>query len=119
MTDEVKRKLGIAAAAVVILIFCYSLWAYVIHTNPNSPDVPNGTFWICKTGGHHFHMTLKEYSNYTKDHYGEPVACPTCGSKETIRAYRCDKCGEYYPTVRGEQPPCPKCGYKPPADKPT
>ena len=39
MTDDVKRKLGIAGAAVVVLIFCYSLWAFVLHTNPNSAEI--------------------------------------------------------------------------------
>ena len=44
---------------------------------------------------------------------GPALNSPTCGDTKTIRAYHCDKCGEYYPMTSSEQPPCPKCGAEP------
>jgi predicted RNA-binding Zn-ribbon protein involved in translation (DUF1610 family) len=113
MTDEAKRKLGIGAGILVALVCAYSVWAFLLRSNPNSADVPDGTFWICTTKGHHFNLSLKQLSDHHAKHYGEPVPCPTCGDTKTIRAYHCDKCGEYYPMTSSTQPPCPKCGTKP------
>ncbi|MDB5321795.1 MAG: hypothetical protein JWN40_3426 [Phycisphaerales bacterium] len=112
MTDELKRKLAIGAGAVLVLLLCYSVWANLVRSNPNSADVPDGTFWICKNG-HHFNLSLKQLSDHHHNHYGEPIPCPTCGDTKTIKAVRCAKCGEYYPMVRGDQGPCPKCGTVP------
>src|SRR5438128_402489 len=113
MTPETKQKLGYGLTAVCLLILGYALWANVLHRNPNSDDFPDGTFWICNANGHHFNLSLKELSDHHAKHYGEPIPCPKCGSTDTIRAYRCEKCGEYYPMIRGADPVCPKCGTKP------
>jgi predicted RNA-binding Zn-ribbon protein involved in translation (DUF1610 family) len=112
MTEDTKRKIAIATGAVLVCLLCYSVWANLIHSNPNSADVPDGTYWVCKNG-HHFNLSLKQLSDHHKAHYGEPIACPTCGDTHTSRVIKCAKCGEYYPMVRGEQPPCPKCGTVP------
>lgn len=113
MTPELKQKLGVGAGILVFAFLGYSLWAHVIHRNPNSADFPDGTYWTC-SNGHHFNMTMKEYGDYTAKHYGEPMVCPKCNAPAQ-RAIKCAKCGEYYPMQR-EGNKCPKCGteYKPP-----
>jgi hypothetical protein len=105
-----RRALLTIAGGVGALAVGYAYWVLVLRRNPNSDDVPDGTHWICKTNGHHFDLTLSQLSDHHRAHYGEPVPCPKCNSTDTIRANRCPKCGEYYPQVRGAQPPCPKCG---------
>jgi ribosomal protein L40E len=109
--ERLEGKVGIAAAVVLVLCIGVGVWA-LVKPSANTPDAPDGLYYVCKAG-HSFNMTMKQVSDYQREHYGEPIACRECGSKETERANKCAKCGEVYPMARGEQPPCPKCGTKP------
>jgi ribosomal protein L40E len=103
-------KGGIAAVVVLILAVAFGVWA-MVRPSSNTADAPSGLFFICKKCDNHFNKSMKEISDHQKAHFGEQIPCPKCGDKNTIRANRCVKCGEYYPMAsRGQQPPCPKCG---------
>jgi hypothetical protein len=108
-----RRQFMLVGGGVAAAVLGYGYWRMVLRPNPNSADIPDGTFWICNSCNDHFNLSVKELSDHHRDHYGEPVACPKCKATNTVRANRCRKCREFYPMARGEQPACPKCGTKP------
>lgn len=85
----------------------------IFHHPTNDADHPNGLWWQCDKG-HSFQMTTHELSNFYEHHWGERVPCPVCGSRETVRAYKCPKCGTVYPAHGAKK--CPKCGAPVPED---
>jgi hypothetical protein len=106
---------GITIATLLVVLFI------VFHRPANSPDFPDGLYYLCqnpsceasKTG---FAMTVKQYSDFQLQHYGERVKCPICGQQKTVRAYKCKHCGNVWVAKQGENI-CPKC--KTPREVPT
>jgi len=108
-----NSKIGVAALIVVILAIGAVVWA-MVRPSQNTPDVPNGLGFICKKCNNTFTKSMKELSDWQIEHRGEQVPCPKCKSQDVISAYRCAKCGEFYPkAARGGPPKCPKCGAPP------
>lgn len=108
---SVQRLLQVGAVvAVVAGILGWSIF----HHPANDPDHPNGIWWVCDKG-HSFQMTTRELSNFYEKHWGQRVPCPICGSRETVRAYKCPKCGTVYPSHGAKK--CPHCGAPAPADE--
>src|SRR3954453_9969507 len=95
LLNRLEGKEGVAAAVVLVLCMGFAVWA-LVKPAANTPDAPAGLSYLCNAG-HSFTMTMKQVSDYQRDHYGEKIACPKCGSKETQRANKCAKCGEIYP----------------------
>ena len=96
----------IVASAVLVAILAW--WLYSPANNANFPD---GTDWLCqnascKTG---FTLSVKQLAEYSKDHPGEHIKCPKCGTT-TLRAEKCRHCGKHFPMMRDGPHRCPFCG---------
>jgi DNA-directed RNA polymerase subunit RPC12/RpoP len=107
-----RKKVALSITAVVALVLALTIW---MKSRPGAAAIAptNDFYYICKHCDNHFGMSNAALNSFQKDHYGEPLPCPKCGSTELIHAIRCTKCGEIYPEERGGDPPCPKCGHKP------
>lgn len=105
-----RLLLGGGGVIVVALVLLFA-WH---HRSANTPDQPNGTWWICQNPNckAEFNLTSKQISDWSLHHYGEPKHCPKCNGTDVIRAYKCPQCGTVYPAEGATQ--CPKCGAKPP-----
>jgi hypothetical protein len=108
-----NSRLGVAALVLVIAAIGVLIWV-TVRPSQNTPDVPNGLAFICNQCKNHFTKTMKELSDWQMEHRGEKVPCPKCKSQDVISAWRCPKCGEFYPKTAGAgQAKCPKCGAPP------
>src|SRR5690242_11413223 len=112
MREKLEGKFGITAVVVLVLCVGLGVWA-MVRPSPNTPDTPDGLPYLCRSCKTGFVRTMKQVSDHQLAHYGEPMYCPKCNSKETERANKCAKCGEFFPMTRNSQPACPKCGTKP------
>lgn len=110
-----RHRKWVWITAAISLVVIVSLTWIVVRPNSASAGAPEGVYWICKPGGHHFHVSTRDLNDFQAKHYGEPYPCPQCKSTDLIPAIKCEKCGEYYPIVRGKTEPCPKCGTVPKA----
>jgi uncharacterized paraquat-inducible protein A len=109
---EVDRKILIASGAACLLFLGVAVAAF--HRPANNVAHPQGTYWTCDNG-HSFLMTTSQLSDFYTKHYGERIPCPTCGSKKTVRAYKCPACGTVYPAHEAKK--CPNCGAPVPDDQ--
>jgi hypothetical protein len=96
----------IVASAVLVAVLAW--WLY---SPANNANFPGGTDWLCTNQSckNAFNLTMKELGQYNKEHIGEPIKCPKCGSP-AIRAEKCQFCGKSYPMPRDAQHRCPFCG---------
>ena len=82
-----------------------------VHPDRNA-DFPQGTLWVCLDCGHEFARSIRQLAAWHREHPGQSLPCPACGSTRTTRAARCPNCGRFVPRdkLRGAQPPvCPYC----------
>ncbi len=54
----------------------------------NSANFPEGVFYVCQDCGEQFVLTMKQLGKHHEKHWAEPVPCPKCESKKTVRAER-------------------------------
>ena len=103
------KKKAISIAAVVVVLACvgYFAWNWRPANNANAPD---GTLWMCtkKDCKHEFHLTLRELSDHHEKNYGQPVPCPKCGDKKTVRGQKCVHCQKLI-VMTPDPRPCPFC----------
>lgn len=111
LEDADKKTLGVGVAVgLVVLVVAVAAF----HRPANSVAHPQGTYWTCDNG-HSFLMTTSELSDFHTKHYGERIPCPKCGSRKTVRAYKCPSCGTVYPAHDAKK--CPQCGAPVPDDQ--
>ncbi len=107
-----KNQKVIAFVLGTLIVVCVAIIAFnMVSTPENSPEFPEGTFWICKDCGHKFNVSIKELGEHHEKHWGESYPCPECGGDNVDRAMRCPHCGEIFPMPprNVEQITCPKC----------
>ena len=96
-----------AAATLGVMAFWKTLNPY----GDNSPNFPDGIFYVCEGCGEEFVLTVEELGLHHQEHWGEPVPCPKCSGTKTPRAERCPHCRRMFPVVkmRGKPVICPYC----------
>lgn len=95
------QQLLVALVLVVAVILAVTvIWKTVNPYGDNSPDFPDGIFYVCQGCGEEFVLTVEELGQYHQEHWGEPVPCPKCGGTKTPRAERCGHCGRMFPMVK-------------------
>ena len=109
---EADRKVVIACGVACVLFLGVGMAAF--HRPANNAAHPQGTYWTCENG-HSFLMTTSQLNDHYARHYGERIPCPQCGSRKTLRAYKCPTCGTVYPAHEAKK--CPKCGSPVPEDQ--
>jgi hypothetical protein len=104
-----KDKLPFLAVLVLGMAGIAAILYFSLRSPDNNENFPDGTWWVCtnKSTPHEFSLTTKEVGAWHKDHYGEPVKCPTC-SQPADRASKCKSCGAVSVWKR-ESASCPKC----------
>jgi DNA-directed RNA polymerase subunit RPC12/RpoP len=102
-----KLVQGIVIGGLVLV----ALLAWVLYTPANNSNFPGGTDWLCMNPScaTSFNLSIKQLAEYNKDHIGEPIKCPKCGT-EAVRAEKCTHCGKVFPMPRDAQHRCPYCG---------
>lgn len=102
------QKIPLWIAIPFLLAACVAAY-FALRPSHNDANFPQGTWWLCKSCGAAFPMTMKQLSDHNQQHYGEPIPCPKCGKTDTVRAQKCPKCGKVYELTRNTQK-CPACG---------
>ncbi len=102
-----QKQISIAAIAIIVMAAGVGAWFYRPSNNPN---VPAGTWWICKSESckHEFTLTMAQFSEHHEKHYGQPVPCPKCASA-AVKADKCPSCGKVFLMQRNSTS-CPACG---------
>jgi DNA-directed RNA polymerase subunit RPC12/RpoP len=98
---------GKTMLAAVVVVIGVSALVWSLHGS-SAHGSEGGTYWLCNKCGHSFTMSKHELGKWYEKHYGQALPCPDCGSDQTVKAYKCQKCGDVF-AVHGVEK-CPKCG---------
>lgn len=94
------NKLIFVALGVITALSVGFLIAW-IWPSANNEQFPQGLDYLCPSG-HGFNMTVRQMEQFYKDHYGEPLPCPTCKASPCQRAVRDAATGKYRLLDRNE-----------------
>jgi DNA-directed RNA polymerase subunit RPC12/RpoP len=97
---------GLVVGGIVLI----AVLGWALYQPSNNANFPDGTDWLCtnaqcKTA---FNLSIEQLSDYSKDHAGEPIKCPKCGTA-SVRAEKCVHCGKVFPMSNAGHR-CPFCG---------
>jgi hypothetical protein len=108
-----KKQIYIAvtAAAFVLALIVWWFRSGGDNYGDNNANFPDGMVFICSSDAcnHAFAMTMTEYGEHHKNHYGEPIACPKCSKTPAIRGVQCKAC-KTISVLQQNVTTCPKCG---------
>jgi len=108
---KIQQLLVVLVLATAVVLGATAAWKTLYPYGDNSANFPEGVFYICQDCGEQLVLTLKQLGEHHEKHYGQPVPCPKCESKKTVRAERCPHCGHMFPMTRlgGKGLDCPRC----------
>ena len=104
-----KRERIITIATVVLLVAVVGTFAWKWRP-ANNPNRPEGVYFLCSNQKcrHEWNLTMRELSDHHEKNYGQPVPCPKCGDKKTVRGQKCIHCQKLI-VMTPDPRPCPFC----------
>ena len=108
---KIQQRLVALVLATVVVLAATAAWKTLYPYGDNTVDFPDGIFYVCQGCDKGSVLTVKELGEHHEKHYGQPVPCPKCQSRKTVRAERCPHCGHMFPMTRlgGKGLDCPRC----------